>query len=78
MDRRDIANYRRWHRDAALRGMRAGMDIVYVYAAHDLSLAMHFLQRRRNQVYDGNPPPSPDDEPAYDPADDPEAEKVYT
>ena len=32
-----------------------------------------YLQRRRNQVYDGNPPPSPDDEPAYDPADDPEA-----
>jgi dimethylamine/trimethylamine dehydrogenase len=52
MDRQDIANYRRWHRDAALRGMRAGMDIVYVYAAHDLSLAMHFLQRRRNHRSD--------------------------
>ena len=32
--------------------MRAGMDIVYVYAAHDLSLPMHFLQRRRNQRTD--------------------------
>jgi len=52
MDKRDIANYRRWHREAAIRGMRAGMDIVYVYAAHDLSLAMHFLQRRRNQRTD--------------------------
>ena len=52
MDRQDIANYRRWHREAALRGMRAGMDIVYVYAGHDLSLAMHFLQRRRNQRTD--------------------------
>lgn len=52
MDRQDIANYRRWHRDAAIRGMRAGMDIVYVYAAHDLSLAMHFLQRRRNHRSD--------------------------
>jgi dimethylamine/trimethylamine dehydrogenase len=45
----DIADYRRWHRAAALRAKRAGFDIVYVYAAHDLSLAMHFLQRRRNQ-----------------------------
>ncbi len=52
MDKRDIAEYRRWHREAAVRGMRAGMDIVYVYAAHDLSLAMHFLQRRRNQRSD--------------------------
>ena len=48
----DIREYRRWHREAAIRGKRAGMDIVYVYAAHDLSLAMHFLQRRRNQRSD--------------------------
>lgn len=52
MDREDIRAYRRWHRDAALRARRAGFDIVYVYAAHDLSLAMHFLQRRRNQRTD--------------------------
>lgn len=52
MDKQDIANYRRWHREAALRGMRAGMDIIYVYAGHDLSLAMHFLQRRRNHRTD--------------------------
>lgn len=48
----DIREYRRWHREAALRGKRAGMDIIYVYAAHDLSLPMHFLQRRRNQRSD--------------------------
>jgi dimethylamine/trimethylamine dehydrogenase len=48
----DIREYRRWHREAALRGKRAGMDIIYVYAAHDISLAMHFLQRRRNQRHD--------------------------
>ncbi|MBS0382087.1 MAG: FAD-dependent oxidoreductase [Proteobacteria bacterium] len=48
----DIRNYRRWHREAALRGKRAGMDIIYVYAAHDISLAMHFLERRRNQRTD--------------------------
>jgi len=52
MDKADIRDYRRWHREAAVRGMQAGMDIVYVYAAHDLSLAMHFLQRRRNQRTD--------------------------
>jgi dimethylamine/trimethylamine dehydrogenase len=48
----DIADYRRWHRAAALRAKKAGFDIVYVYAGHDLSLAMHFLQRRRNQRTD--------------------------
>ena len=52
MSLKDIAEYRRWHREAAVRAMRAGMDIVYVYAAHDLSLPMHFLQRRRNQRTD--------------------------
>ena len=52
MTKHDIREYRRWHREAAIRGKRAGMDIVYVYAAHDLSLAMHFLQRRRNQRSD--------------------------
>jgi dimethylamine/trimethylamine dehydrogenase len=52
MTLRDIRDYRRWHRDAALRAKRAGFDIIYVYAAHDLSLAMHFLQQRRNQRTD--------------------------
>jgi dimethylamine/trimethylamine dehydrogenase len=52
MTKRDISDYRRWHREAALRARRAGFDIIYVYAAHDLSLAMHFLQQRRNQRTD--------------------------
>ncbi|HVZ03069.1 MAG TPA: FAD-dependent oxidoreductase [Dongiaceae bacterium] len=52
MDLEDIRNYRRWHREAALRARRAGFDVVYVYAAHDLSLALHFLQRRRNRRTD--------------------------
>ena len=52
MTLKDIREYRRWHREAALRAMRAGMDIIYVYAAHDLSLPMHFLQRRRNHRSD--------------------------
>jgi len=52
MTLRDIREYRRWHREAALRAKRAGFDIIYVYAAHDLSLAMHFLQQRRNHRTD--------------------------
>lgn len=52
MDREDIRNFRRWHRDAALRAKRAGFDIIYCYAAHDLSLAMHFLLRRYNDRTD--------------------------
>ncbi|WP_130618811.1 FAD-dependent oxidoreductase [Dyella amyloliquefaciens] len=52
MTLKDIREYRRWHKEAALRAKRAGMDIIYVYAAHDLSLPMHFLQRRRNHRSD--------------------------
>ena len=52
MTLRDIQDYRRWHRAAAVRAKRAGFDIIYVYAAHDLSLAMHFLQQRRNHRTD--------------------------
>ena len=52
MDKRDIADYRRWHRNAALRAKSAGFDLIYVYAGHDLSLAMHFMQKRRNQRSD--------------------------
>ncbi len=48
MDKQDIADVRRWHRNAALRAKRAGFDIVYVYAGHGLALPMQFLQRRRN------------------------------
>ena len=33
-----------------------------------------YLQRRRNQVYDGDPPPTPDDDPGYDPDDDSDVE----
>ncbi|MFT5484167.1 MAG: dimethylamine/trimethylamine dehydrogenase [Halieaceae bacterium] len=34
MDKADILELRRWHRNAALRAQRAGFDIVYVYATH--------------------------------------------
>jgi dimethylamine/trimethylamine dehydrogenase len=52
MSKTDIRAYRRWHRNAALRARRAGFDIVYVYAGHGLSLAMHFLQSRHNHRSD--------------------------
>jgi dimethylamine/trimethylamine dehydrogenase len=52
MDKQDIRNLRQWHRDAALRSKRAGFDIVYVYATHDLSIAHQFLQRRKNDRTD--------------------------
>lgn len=52
MDRSDIRNYRRWHRQAAVRAKAAGFDIVMCYAGHDISLAMHFLCRRHNQRTD--------------------------
>ena len=49
MDKSDIRDLRRWHRAAALRARKAGFDIVYVYAGHDLGLPMHFLSRRHNR-----------------------------
>ncbi|HEY4071086.1 MAG TPA: FAD-dependent oxidoreductase [Sphingomicrobium sp.] len=52
MDKEDIRNLRQWHRDAALRSKRAGFDIVYVYATHDLSIAHQFLQQRKNDRID--------------------------
>jgi len=52
MDKTDIREFRRWHRKAALRAKQADADIVYVYAGHDSTLLMHFLQRRRNQRTD--------------------------
>jgi dimethylamine/trimethylamine dehydrogenase len=52
VDKQDIRDLRRWHRDAALRSKRAGFDIVYVYATHDLSIAQQFLERRKNDRTD--------------------------
>jgi dimethylamine/trimethylamine dehydrogenase len=52
MDKADIRNLRKWHRDAALRAKRAEFDIVYVYCTQDLSIAQHFLERRKNDRID--------------------------
>ena len=52
MDKQDIRDLRRWHREAAIRSKKAGFDIVYVYATHDLSIAQQFLERRKNDRID--------------------------
>lgn len=52
MDKEDIRNLRKWHRDAALRAKRAGYDIVYVYAGKLFGGPMFFLSRRFNQRTD--------------------------
>jgi dimethylamine/trimethylamine dehydrogenase len=51
MDRADIRELRRWHREAALRAKAAGFDIVYVYATHHYLLS-HFLSAKTNQRSD--------------------------
>jgi dimethylamine/trimethylamine dehydrogenase len=48
MSREDIADLRRRHRQAVQRSLRAGYDVVYVYAAHGLTTLQHFLSRRYN------------------------------
>jgi len=48
MDKSDIRELRRWHREAAVRAMTAGFDVITCYAGHGLAIPMHFLQRRRN------------------------------
>ena len=47
MDLDDIRAFRGWHRAAALRARQAGLDIVYVYAAHTY-LLNQFLDRDMN------------------------------
>jgi dimethylamine/trimethylamine dehydrogenase len=52
MSKSDIADLRRWHRQATDRSLRAGYDIVYVYAGHNLTTIQHFLSRRFNDRTD--------------------------
>jgi dimethylamine/trimethylamine dehydrogenase len=55
-DKEDLKNIRKWQRRAALRAKRAGFDLVYVYAAHNLALAFHLLSRSndRSDEYGGS------------------------
>lgn len=52
MSKRDIAEFRRWHVQAALRAKEAGFDIIYAYAGHDMTLLQHFLLARHNHRSD--------------------------
>jgi dimethylamine/trimethylamine dehydrogenase len=51
MDKSDIRELRRWHRNAALRAKEAGFDVVYVYATHGYLLS-HFLSADTNDRSD--------------------------
>ena len=46
----DLKQIRKWHRAAAVRAKRAGFDIVYCYAAHNLTLAFHMLSRDNDRA----------------------------
>ncbi|MEL6530502.1 MAG: NAD(P)-binding protein [Pseudomonadota bacterium] len=52
MDKTDIAAARRWHVNAARNAKKAGFDIIYIYAGHDMTLPAHFLSRRHNRRMD--------------------------
>lgn len=52
MDKADIKAFRGWHVDAAKRAKKAGFDIIYVYAGHDMTLLQHFLLARHNHRAD--------------------------
>jgi dimethylamine/trimethylamine dehydrogenase len=52
MDKDDIRNVRRWHRQAAKRAKDAGFNIIYCYAGHGLTLPMQFMMRRYNDRTD--------------------------
>ncbi len=52
MSKNDIADVRRWHREAVLRAKRAGYDLVYVYAGHTMTLLTHFLSSHYNHRTD--------------------------
>jgi dimethylamine/trimethylamine dehydrogenase len=53
MTKSDLADLRRWHRDAVRRSLSAGYDLVYVYAGHGLSVLQQFLSPRYNNRADG-------------------------
>ncbi len=52
MDKEDIRNVRKWHREAALRAKRAGFDIIYCYAGHGMTAAVQFILKRYNDRTD--------------------------
>ncbi len=57
MTKKDISDFRAWHRRAALNARDAGFDIVYVYAGHGMSVAQQFIlpdMNNRTDEYGGS------------------------
>ena len=57
MSKKDISNFRAWHKRAALNAKEAGFDIVYVYAGHGMSVAQQFIlpdMNNRTDEYGGS------------------------
>ncbi|MDD2922333.1 MAG: FAD-dependent oxidoreductase [Anaerolineales bacterium] len=52
----DIKQLRTWHRNAAIRAKKAGFDLIYCYAGHNLAMAFHFLSKDndRSDEYGGS------------------------
>ena len=46
----DLKQIRKWHRNAAIRAKKAGFDIIYCYAAHNLTLAFHLLSKDNDRA----------------------------
>ena len=55
MDKRDIRDVKKWHREAAIRAKQAGFDIIYVYAAHWFLISQFLMpSNRRTDEYGGS------------------------
>ena len=57
MTKKDISEFRAWHKKAALNAKTAGFDIVYVYAGHGMSVAQQFIlpnMNNRSDEYGGS------------------------
>lgn len=46
----DLKQIRKWHRNAAIRAKKAGFDIIYCYAAHNMTLAFHLLSKDNDRA----------------------------
>ncbi len=46
----DLKQIRKWHRNAAVRARKAGFDIIYCYAAHNLTLAFHLMSKDNDRA----------------------------
>ncbi len=46
----DLKQVRKWHRNAAIRAKKAGFDIIYCYAAHNMTLAFHLMSKDNDRA----------------------------